>query len=283
MAAPSSPPPRRPKLQPRRSQLRCNLRCFRVKAAACPRRRRGWIRVWFRRLHHPRRRFAPGLVPRRHFAPNPGTSPPPTFQRKRMPLVPARPLGPTDSGLVPDDVEPSVFADEAAKSDLDHSLKLLMRGRKRKGIRGGDAEPRFHSASLHGNLLVGRHSRHLFGHPFRLSLRSVDGVPSPSSLRSLGPYCVTSLLALRRHIGGVCGCLPSMPLRRFAPPWTPSADHALPVAEPGCGDAADVAKGSADGWQPPRRCASSGGGCEPWRQEVGDADPGVGSMSLTGP
>jgi hypothetical protein len=74
-----------------------------------------------------------------------------------------------------------------------------MRGRKEKGIRGGDAEPRFHSASLHGILLVGRHSRHLFGHPFDSRCARSTGFPHPRRWRSLGPYCVASLLALRRH------------------------------------------------------------------------------------
>jgi hypothetical protein len=47
--------------------------------------------------------------------------------------------------------------------DLDPSLKLRIFAAEKKGIRGGDAELHFQSASRPGNLLVGRRSRHLFG------------------------------------------------------------------------------------------------------------------------
>lgn len=166
-------------------------------------------------------------VPVCHFVPNTGTRQTPTFQRKMVAQVPVRPSGPSDSGQVPDRQVPPFFADEAAKRDLDPSLKLLMRGRKEKGIRGGGTERRFHSASLHGILLCGRHSRHLFGRPCDSRCARSPGLPHPRRWRSSGPHCVASLLALQRHVGGVGGCLPKVPLPRCAPPRTPSADHVL--------------------------------------------------------
>lgn len=76
-------------------------------------------------------------------------------------------------------------------------------------------------ATLVGILGCGRHSRHLLVALLSLSLRSVSGVSSPSSLRSSGPYFVASLLALECPCGGLLGCPPTPPLRRFALSRTP--------------------------------------------------------------
>ncbi len=76
-------------------------------------------------------------------------------------------------------------------------------------------------ASLVGILGCGRHSRHLLVALLSLSLRSVSGVSSPSSLRSSGPYFVASLLALECPCWGLLGCPPTPPLRRFALSRTP--------------------------------------------------------------
>lgn len=121
--------------------------------------------VWFRRLHHPRRRCAPCLVPRRQAASNRGTSQTLTSQGKRVLLVPARASHPPDSSLVADGQGPPFSPDHNSSHDLDPSLKLRILGSEEKGIRGGDAELHFQSASRPGNLLVGRRSRHLFGSP----------------------------------------------------------------------------------------------------------------------
>lgn len=92
-------------------------------------------------------------------------SPSPTFRGLRVDLCTARATRPSDSGLCTEGLCPPVSPDHNSSCDPDSSLKLRMQGPREKGIRGGDAELRFQSASRPGNLLVGRHSRHLFGRP----------------------------------------------------------------------------------------------------------------------
>lgn len=113
-----------------------------AKGSRVPASASGLKRVWFRRLHHPRRRCAPCLVPRRQAASNRGTSQTLTFQGKRVLLVPARPLGPSGSGLVPDGLGPPFSPDHNSSCDLDPSLKLRILGSEEKGIRGTDADLR---------------------------------------------------------------------------------------------------------------------------------------------
>lgn len=114
-----------------------------AKGSRVPASASGLKRVWFRRLHHPRRRCAPCLVPRRQAASNRGTGQTLTSQGKRVLLVPARPLGPSGSGLVPDGLGPPFSPDHNSSCDLDPSLKLRILGSEEKGIRGTDADLRF--------------------------------------------------------------------------------------------------------------------------------------------
>lgn len=92
-------------------------------------------------------------------------SPSPTFRGLRVDLCTARATRPSDSGLCTEGLCPPVSPDHNSSCDPDSSLKLRMQGPREKGIRGGDADPRFQSASLPVNLVVGRHSRRLFGTP----------------------------------------------------------------------------------------------------------------------
>lgn len=107
---------------------------------------------WFRRLHHPRGRCATRPVPLCQQALSGGTGRSPTFQGLRMILVPARASRPPDFGLVPDGVAPSVSPDHNSSCDLDSSLKLRMRGREEKGIRGSGTNRRFHPRCARRNL-----------------------------------------------------------------------------------------------------------------------------------
>lgn len=68
-----------------------------------------------------------------------------------MPLSPARPSGPTDSGLVTDGLVTTFFPDAVAKHELDPPLKLRMLGGKEKSIRGGGTGLRFSVAALGRN------------------------------------------------------------------------------------------------------------------------------------
>lgn len=92
-------------------------------------------------------------------------SPSPTFRGLRVVLCTARAPRPPDSGLCTDGLCPPVSPDHNSSCDLESSLKLRFFGAREKGIRGGDADPRFQSASLPVSLVVGRRSRRLFGSP----------------------------------------------------------------------------------------------------------------------
>lgn len=197
-----------------------------AKGSRVPASASGLKRVWFRRLHHPRRRCAPCLVPRRQAASNRGTSQTLTSQGTRVLLVPARPLGPSGSALVPDGLGPPFSPDHNSSCDLDPSLKLRILGSEEKGIRGTDADLRFSSSlrSSETGSSVG-----VADSPSgtrSLSLRSFSGCRSPIVAGApQGPYCVATLLALQRPVGGVLGCLAPMPCLRFAPSRTPAVSR----------------------------------------------------------
>jgi hypothetical protein len=162
-------------------------------------------------------------------------SPSPTFRGLRVVLCTARASRPPDSGLCTDGLCPPVSPDHDSSCDLESSLKLRSFGAREKGIRGGDADPRFQSASLPVSLVVGRRSRRLFGTPEPVAALHLR-VPLPlRRWRSSGPLLRRYAPCPRTPRRGVLGCLAPMPVLRFAPPRTlavsrpsRSASRALP-------------------------------------------------------
>ncbi len=102
-----------------------------------------------------------------------------------------------------------------------------MRVGEEKGIRGGDAScVSSPLRDLEPCSSVGAADTSP-GAPENLAALGLRGPLTTRRCAPRGPYCVATLLALRRPIGGVLGCLPSVPPLRYAPLRTPSADHAL--------------------------------------------------------
>lgn len=128
-------------------------------------------------------------------------------------------LSPTSTGVVTVMVSPSISVGTSADADLDPPLKLQMRERKGKGIRGGDAGLRFQVRCAPWKLARRSAQPTPLRSTLRLSLRSVSVSPSPSSLRSSGPYCVAALLApTTAPVGAALGCAPALRASGLTPP-----------------------------------------------------------------
>lgn len=127
-------------------------------------------------------------------------------------------LSPTSTGVVTVMVTPSISVGTSAESDLDPPLKLQMRERKRKGIRGGGTSLRFQVRCAPWKLARWSAQPTPLRSTLRLSLRSVSVSPSPSSLRSSGPYCVAALLApTTAPVGAALGCAHAFRASGLAP------------------------------------------------------------------